>query len=326
MKPSINLLILSCGTRNLLVRCFKAEGNGISKVVGTDCSPYAPALYETDAHYIVPRMTEDNYLDTILDICRHESITAVLPLQEDELYLIASHQKLFTNESITPIVSDPEVIELCRDKFAFYKFMKKNNFPVITSCDSFDSFKHMHAAGDMKLPVFLKPSRGCGSIGIQKIEQMNLLEVLCQNQKEAYIIQNYADGEEFGADIYVDLLSQKPVTVFVKKKLRMRAGETEKSVSYWDDKLYSLIEKTVTSLHLTGPVDMDIFQVNGQYYISEINPRFGGGYPHAYNCGIDFPHMIAENLSGRENRPEAGKYEEGVCMLKYTDLIMMRIE
>ncbi len=326
MNPSINLLILSCGTRNLLVRYFKTEGNGIGKVVGTDCSPYAPALYETDAHYIVPRMTEDNYLDTILDICRHESITAVLPLQEDELYLIASHQKLFTNENITPIVSDPEVIELCRDKFAFYKFMKKNNFPVITSCDSFDSFKQMHAAGDMKLPVFLKPSRGCGSIGIQKIEQMNLLEVLCQNQKEAYIIQNYADGEEFGADIYVDLLSQKLVTVFVKKKLRMRAGETEKSVSYWDDKLYSLIEKTVTSLHLTGPVDMDIFQVNGQYYISEINPRFGGGYPHAYNCGIDFPHMIAENLSGRENRPEAGKYEEGVCMLKYTDLMMMRIE
>lgn len=326
MKPSINLLILSCGTRNLLVRYFKAEGNGIGKVVGTDCSPYAPALYETDAHYIVPRMTEDNYLDTILDICRRESITAVLPLQEDELYLIASHQKLFTDENIIPIVSDPEVIELCRDKFAFYNFMKKNNFPVITSCDSFDSFKQMLAAGDMKLPVFLKPSRGCGSIGIQKIEQLDLLEVLCQNQKEAYIIQNYADGEEFGADIYVDLLTQKLITVFVKKKLRMRAGETEKSVSYWDDKLYSLIEKTVTALHLAGPVDMDIFQVNGQYYISEINPRFGGGYPHAYNCGIDFPRMIAENLSGRENKPEAGKYEEGICMLKYTDLMMMRIE
>lgn len=326
MKPSINLLILSCGTRNLLVRYFKTGGNGIGRVVGTDCSPYAPALYETDAHYIVPRMTEDNYLDIILDICRRESITAVLPLQEDELYLIASHRKLFTDENIIPIVSDPEVIELCRDKFAFYNFMKKNNFPVITSCNSFNSFKQMYAAGDMKFPVFFKPSRGCGSIGIQKIEQLDLLEVLCRYQKEAYIIQNYADGEEFGADIYVDLLSQKPVTVFIKKKLRMRAGETEKSVSYWDDKLYSLIEKTVTALQLTGPVDMDIFQVNGQYYISEINPRFGGGYPHAYNCGIDFPHMIAENLSGRENKPEAGKYEEGVCMLKYTDLMMMRIE
>lgn len=325
MKSSINLLILSCGTRNLLIRYFKAAKNGIGKVIGTDCSPYAPALYEADTHYIVPRMTEAGYLDTILDICRLESIGAVLPLQEDELFLIASHRKLFTDKGITPIVSDPEMIELCRDKFAFYKYLKKNDFPVITSCDSFDSFRQMLKSGDMKLPVFLKPSRGCGSTGIQKIEQMDLLEVLCHNQKEACIIQNYADGMEFGADIYVDLLTQELITVFIKKKLRMRAGETEKSVSYWDDELYFLIKKVVAALHLIGPIDMDIFQINGQYYISEINPRFGGGYPHAYNCGIDFPHLIAENLSGRENKPEIGNYEEGVCMLKYTDLMITRI-
>lgn len=326
MNPTINLLILSCGTRNLLVRYFKAEGNGINNVVGTDCSPYAPALYETDTHYLVPRMTDPSYLDTILDICRQESINAILPLQEDELYLIASHRKMFTDEGIAPIVSAPDAIELCRDKFAFYKYLKENNFPVITSCDNLDSFRQMLQSGDMKFPVFLKPSRGCGSMGIQKIEQMDLLEVLCRSQKEAYIIQNYADGEEFGADIYVDLLTQKLAAVFVKKKLRMRAGETEKSVSYWDEALYSLIEKVIASLHLTGPIDMDIFRIDEQYYISEINPRFGGGYPHAYNCGINFPHMIAQNLSGRENKPQTGNYEQGICMLKYTDLMMSRIE
>lgn len=324
MKSSINLLILSCGTRNLLVRYFKSAGNGIGKVVGTDCSAYAPALYETDAHYLVPPMTDDNYLDIILDICSKESIAAVLPLQEDELYLIASNRKLFTDRGIIPIVSDPDAIELCRDKFAFYQYLKKNDFPVITSCDSFDSFQRMLQSGEMKLPVFLKPSRGCGSIGIQKVEQQELLEILCRNQKEAYLIQNYADGEEFGADIYVDLLTQKLVTVFIKKKLRMRAGETEKSVSYWDENLYRLIERTIDALHLTGPIDMDIFKINGQYYISEVNPRFGGGYPHAYNCGIDFPYLIAENLSGRANEPEAGNYEEGVCMLKYTDLLITK--
>lgn len=324
MKSTINLLILSCGTRNLLVRYFKAE-NGIGRVIGTDCSAYAPALYETDTHYIVPPMTDAGYLDTILDICHKESIAAVLPLQEDELYLIASNRKLFTDKGITPIVSAPEVIELCRDKFAFYHFLKQNNFPAITSCNSFDSFKRLLKSGDMKFPVFLKPSRGCGSIGIQKVEQMDLLEVLCQNQKEDYLIQNYADGEEYGADIYVDLLTGKLITIFIKKKLRMRAGETEKSVSYWDERLFSLIEKVVNTLRLTGPVDMDIFKINDQYFISEINPRFGGGYPHAYHCGVNFPYMIAENLSGRANNPEAGNYDEGICMLKFTDLLMTKL-
>ena len=320
---NLNLLILSCGTRNLLVRYFKDRANGFARVVGTDCSTYAPALYETDAHYIVPRMTDPSYLDTILEICHKEAINAVLPLQEDELFLIASHRQLFTEAGITPIVSAADAIELCRDKYDFYQYLKEHGLPAITTCCSFEAFRQEAAAGTMKLPVFLKPVRGCGSIGIQKVEQAGLLEALCRYQTEPYIIQNFAQGEEFGADIYIDLLTKQPVTVFVKKKLRMRAGETEKSVSYKDPALFELIGKTLSPLALTGPVDMDIFRIDGRYYISEINPRFGGGYPHAYNCGVNFPRLLANNLNGIANGRMIGHYETGVCMLKYTDLLTL---
>lgn len=320
----MNILILSCGTRNLLVRYFKEKGNGIEKAAGTDCSIYAPALYDTDVHYIVPRMTEPNYLDTILDICKKEKINAVLPLQEDELYLIAAHKNLFADIGVTPIVSNAETVDLCRDKFAFYKHLKKHHLPAITSVNSFKTFLKEQEAGTMSLPVFLKPTRGCGSVGIQKVEHLELLETLCKYADEEYLIQNFAKGEEYGADIYVDLLSRKPVAIFVKKKLRMRAGETEKSVSYKDEKLFDLIQKTVAALDLCGPIDMDIFQIEGEYYISEINPRFGGGYPHAYNCGVNFPKLIANNIAGIENTASIGSYEEGVCMLKYTDLMTLK--
>lgn len=325
MNQSVNILILSCGTRNLLVRYFKDKANGFHKVIGTDCSTYAPALYETDAHYIVPRMTEPSYLDTILEICHKEAVAAVLPLQEDELYLIASNRKLFTDAGIIPIVSAPESVELCRDKYAFYQYLKQNSLPAIPTCNSFEAFQKESEAGSMSMPVFIKPTRGCGSIGIQKVEQAGLLEALCHYQTDSYIIQNFVSGEEFGADIYIDLITKKPVTVFVKKKLRMRAGETEKSVSYKDKQLFELIEKTLSPLNLTGPVDMDIFCIDGQYYISEINPRFGGGYPHAYNCGVNFPRLIANNLAGKKNTADIGGYEEGMCMLKYTDLMMMQV-
>lgn len=321
----MNILILSCGTRNKLVRYFKEKGNGIEKIVGTDCSAYAPALYETDSHYLVPRMTSPDYLDIILDICKKEQIDAVLPLQEDELYLIASHQKLFTDAGITPIVSAPETIELCRDKYAFYKHLKNNNLPALQSCGSLAEFQSCLEKKEMDFPVFIKPIRGCGSIGIQKVENMELLSVLCKYSEDDLLIQSFSNGEEFGADIYVDMLSHQPVSVFVKKKLRMRAGETEKSVSVKDDKLFELIKKTVATLELSGPVDMDIFCIDGNYYISEINPRFGGGYPHAYSCGVNFPKLIAENISGNKNADTIGQYEDGICMLKYTDLMTMKI-
>ena len=101
--------------------------------------------------------------------------------------------------------------------------------------------------------------------------------------------------------------------------------ETEKSVSFKDEKLFDLIKKTVSTFELSGPVDMDIFCIDGNYFISEINPRFGGGYPHAYCCGVNFPKQIANNITGKENADTIGQYEDGICMLKYTDLMTMKL-
>ncbi|MCM1174266.1 MAG: ATP-grasp domain-containing protein [Blautia sp.] len=321
----MNILILSCGTRNKLMRYFKEPGNGIDRVVGADCSGYAPALYEADAHYLVPRMTSPDYPDILLDICRREKIDAVLPLQEDELFLIASHRQKFTDAGILPVVSEKKTVELCRDKYAFYQHMKQNGLPVLPSCLNVSEFQKRYENGEMEFPVFIKPVRGCGSIGVQKVDNIELLSVLCKYSSEDMLIQQFAEGDEYGVDLYVDMLSHMPVSVFIKKKLRMRAGETEKSISVKEEALFDLIRKTAASLSLSGPVDMDVFCVNGNYYLSEINPRFGGGYPHAHACGINFPKFIANNVAGRENTDAIGHYEEGICMLKYTDLMTLRL-
>ena len=63
----MNILILSCGTRNKIVQYTKKalEGKGLG--MATDMSPSAPALYEADKHYMVPRMTAPGYLNVIYD-------------------------------------------------------------------------------------------------------------------------------------------------------------------------------------------------------------------------------------------------------------------
>lgn len=302
---------------------FKAKESGFDKVVGTDCSTYAPALYEADRHYIVPRMTSPDYIDVILDICRKEGINVVLPLQEDELALLASKRQLFIEKGIMPVVSSPETVELCRDKYAFYEHMQKNEIPMLTSCKNLTEFQKYYEEKKMDFPVFIKPVRGCGSIGIQKVNNMELLSVLCKYSEDELLIQAFAEGEEYGVDVYVDMISHRPVSIFIKKKLRMRAGETEKSVSVKDEALFALIQKTASTLSLAGPIDMDVFCLNGRYYLSEINPRFGGGYPHAYACDVNFPKLIALNAAGKENADTIGNYDEGICMLKFSDLITL---
>lgn len=322
------ILILSCGTRNKLVRFFKEAFHSLpggGRVIVTDCSPWAPALYEADAFYLVPPMKDPGYEDRILEICMREQVNALLPLFEDELDLLAQNRKKFEEKGITAIVSDAESVAVCRDKYGFFSLLQKNGLPVLYTSASLEEFDSDYAEGKIGFPVFVKPVRGCGSVGISRVDNRELLGVLCRYSKEPLLIQQYADGEEFGADIYVDLISKKPVAIFTKKKVRMRAGETEKSISVKDPALFEVIEKTVSALSLAGPIDMDIFRIDGKYYISEINPRFGGGYPHAWHCNVRFPELIAKNLLGEENESQIGAYEADMCMMKYSDEIVRKL-
>lgn len=106
----------------------------------------------------------------------------------------------------------------------------------------------------------------------------------------------------------------------------MRAGETDKSLAVKETKLSSLAMDLLSVLPLSGPIDIDCFQMGDAYVISEINPRFGGGFPHAYECGENFMSYLQHNLGGKANRPRLGLYREGSMMIKYDDVMMVGID
>jgi len=144
------------------------------------------------------------------------------------------------------------------------------------------------------------------------------------NRYDSLMIQEYMDGIEYGADVYIDMISNEIVAIFLKEKIKMRAGETDKSVSRKNEKLFGLIKRFVKCTGLKGIIDIDIFEVNGEYFISEVNPRFGGGYPHAYACGVNIPEMIIKNINSKINSDVIGDYEEDVFMMKYSEIKMMK--
>ena len=69
---------------------------------------------------------------------------------------------------------------------------------------------------------------------------------------------------------------------------------------------------------------MDFFIKNGEYYLSEINPRFGGAYLHAYGAGVDFIKLILNNIHGIENQSIIGQYEDDVIMMMYDDVVIKK--
>ena len=319
----MNILIASCGTRNKIVQYFKQALRGRGKVVATDCSPNAPALYEADVHYIVPRITEENYLDTLYDICRKEKIKGVLSLIDPELSLLALHEKDFEKRGTTVIGSSYELCERTLNKWEMYRWLKDHGYYCARSYMDIEEFVRDVKAGLLTYPVFVKPAKGSASISISKAYDEETVRLLVSHG-EGMMIQEFLDGQEIGADCYIDLQSRKPVSVFTKKKIVMRAGETDKAISFKDEKLLALIERFIGEAGFLGQIDIDIFQIGEVYYISEINPRFGGGYPHAYECGVDHMELIVNNLEGRENRVITGQYEEGLIMMKYNEIMVRK--
>ena len=320
----MNILILSSGTRNKVVQYFKAALAGQGKVICTDMSNLAPSIYEADKFYIVPRMTAPGYIDVILDICKKEQVDGVLSLIDPELSLLAENRDKFKAVGTQVIGSSYQLCEMSLDKFQMFRWLTEHGYRCAKSYMDKEIFFADVEAGKAEYPVFVKPARGSASIAISKVYDRETVELLFSHS-DGLMIQEFLDGQEIGADVYIDMISREVVSIFTKKKILMRAGETDKAVSFRDEKLFALIKQFVEEAGFLGQIDIDIFLVNGEYYISEVNPRFGGGYPHAYECGCNHMELIVNNLRGNANPCRIGMYEEGICMMKYNEVMVKKI-
>lgn len=320
----MNILFCSAGRRVELLKDFRKSMDEGDRLVAADLSNLAPALYVADAYYLVPRIDDPNYLDTILDICRKEKINAVTTLIDPEIELLARHRDSFEAIGVEVLAPYTETAELCFDKFKMYQFFTAHGIPTTDTWGDYSSAMTAVEDGSLKFPVFVKPRTGSGSVGAQKVSDADTLKKLCEADP-SLIIQRLMDGD-LDADVYIDTISHKAVSAFSKRKLETKIGGASKTVSFKDEKLFSFIQQICGLLKFNGPVDMDFFYQDGMYYISEVNPRFGGAYLHAYGAGVDFIKLIKNNLNGIENAPVFGNYEEDVVMMMYDSVVIKKID
>jgi carbamoyl-phosphate synthase large subunit len=315
-----NVLILSAGTRDKVVQYFKKELGSQGKIIATDCSNIAPAIYDADLAYLVPPITADGYIEKVLEICRKEEITGVFSLIDPELSLLAKERARFEEIGVTPVVSSYDLCETCLDKYRMYQLLQENGIRTAKCYIDRKEFMKAKKAGEISYPVFVKPQKGSASININRVTTDAEIETLFCIYDDL-MIQEYMNGQEYGADVYIDLISGKCTSIFLKKKIKMRAGETDKSVSVKDPELFERIRAFVEKCGFRGMIDIDLFLIDGKWYLSEVNPRFGGGFPHAYGCGVNTPAAVIRNLQGQENPVTIGDYAEGIYMMKYNEVM-----
>ena len=310
----MNILFTCAGRRTYLLKYFKDQLGDKGKVVGADMQLSAPALTAADIKVPVPAVYSHDYVDQIIDICKKHNINAIISLNDLELPILAANKKRFVGIGVIPIVSDMEVIDICFDKLKTANYIESIG---LLSPKTFVNYKDAVVAiknGILSFPLILKPRWGSGSIGIEMVNSLEELEeiysLLLKKIKksilataslgdEYIIIQEKIDGQEYGMDVMNDL-NGKTRGVSVKKKLAMRAGETDKAQTVENTDIRAIGQKLGENLRHIGNLDVDIFESNGKYYVLELNPRFGGGFPFSYESGVNFPKAIIEWLNGSD--------------------------
>ena len=321
----MNILMCSVGRRGELLKNFKKSMPKGSKIVATDLSPYAPALYFADKQYLVPCIDHPTYIDVIFDICKKEKINAITTFIDPEIEILAKNRKGFSELGVEVLAPYEKTAELCFDKYKMFKYLESCKISTVMTWGTIEEFDEARRLGKVEFPVFVKPRTGSGSVGARKVYSYeNLLEVT--KKDPTLIIQEFMDCEDLDADVYIDTITHEAVSAFLKKKIETRIGGASKTVSFKDDKLFAFVSEIVKILQFNGPIDMDFFYRNGKYYLSEINPRFGGAYLHAYGAGVDFIKLIENNLRGISNTSNFGDYEEGVVMMMYDSVVIKKAE
>lgn len=319
----MNILFCSAGRRVELLKDFRKSMDKGDRIIAADLSNLAPALYVADTYYLVPRIDDPAYLDRILDICRREKINAVTTLIDPEIELLAKNRARFEEIGVEVLAPYTETAELCFDKFKMYQYLTAHGVPTTETWGDYASAMEAVESGSLVFPVFVKPRTGSGSVGARKVRDAETLKALC-DADPSLIVQRLMQGD-LDADVYIDTISHKAVSAFSKRKLETKIGGASKTISFKDENLFEFIRRITELLKFNGPVDMDFFYQDGTYYLSEVNPRFGGAYLHAYGAGVDFIKLIKNNLDGIENAPVFGNYEDDVVMMMYDSVVITKI-
>lgn len=323
----MNILFTCAGRRTYLLKYFKENLSEDDKIVATDMQLSAPALQAADVKIQVPAVYDPKYIDITLDICKKQKIDALLCLNDLELPILAENKARFEALGVKIIVSDPEVIDICFDKYKTAQWVESIGLNAPKTYVTLASAKEALAKGEISFPLFMKPRWGSGSIGLETIDDMEELDIyyhlLMKKIKktilatasvgdEYIMIQEKLTGKEFGLDVMNDLQGNN-VAVSVKQKLAMRAGETDKAITVDLPEVREMGATIGRNLKHVGNLDVDIMQrANGDYCVLELNPRFGGGYPFSYEAGVNMPWAIikwlrGENVDAAILQPKIGK-------------------
>ena len=303
----MTVVLFTCaGQRVDIVRAFRAAG---ALALAADADELAPALYHADRRVLVPLIADPGYVDAIAALVREHDVRLIVPLNDlDHPVLSRARARL---EPAVVLLPDAEVCDRMSDKLEAHRFFIEHGIA------SPRSWAPAEVTGDARYPLLVKARQGFGSRHIYRAEDPGQLAFFLAYTGMPSFVQERCLGEEFSIDVFCDLdgrcLNAIPRTMILSK-----GGESIKGTSLQDPELIEYGRLVSETVGIKGPANVQCFrEPDGSLPVTDVNTRFGGGFPVPLAAGGRYPELALALARGESPEPRLGEFEEGVTMTRF---------
>jgi carbamoyl-phosphate synthase large subunit len=293
-KPNVcfgNILVTSASKKIGLLKAVKKASNKISsdiKLYSGDTNPNALCKYFTDDFYLMPKTTESTKSE-ILNWCKDNNITAIVPTRDGELLFWANWKLELLSNGIKVMVPNEHAVEACLDKLLFSSSCRKLNLPAINSdlkienCEfNFFVVKERYGAGSQSI-----------AINVDKESALKHSETL-----ENPLFQPFVPGSEISVDSYI---TESGIVKGIVTRFRsvIDNGESVITETFFNETLNNQLLDIIKKLNLYGHVILQIIlDANNKIQIIECNSRFGGASTLSLEAGLDSFYWFLHEANG----------------------------
>jgi len=319
----MNVLISAAGRRVRLVQLFReslARLGLSSKVYACDSSPLSAALYAADDHFLVPPACDPQHIPFLLGVCADRKIGLVVSVNDAELIQYAEARERFEEQGTYIAIAHPDAVRVSRDKHKTHAWFLENDFPAPRRWCT----RPAPSLADLPLPVIVKPARGSAGIGVKLVRKREELEEVLHATEDP-VIEEWQTGREFTVNVLASRDGQL-VCAVPHLRLEVRGGEVSKGRTFRHEGLEKLARRLVERLSgCRGPLNFQGFlDATGDVRLTEINARFGGGYPLAHAAGATFTDWLLMEQLGRPIPRGFAGWQSDVVMMRYDREIVGR--
>jgi carbamoyl-phosphate synthase large subunit len=236
------------------------------------------------------------------------AVDLIVPLTDlDQLTLARAGDDI----AVPVLLSPADVVEQMGDKYLAHGALGRLGLA------SPPSWLPQDLPAGLRYPVAVKAREGFGSRHIYVAHDDAELEYHLAHTPVPSFVQSWCLGEEFSIDVFSDM-DGRCLNAIPRTMLLSKGGESIKGISIKDRELIEHGARVAEIVGIKGPANVQCFrEPDGSLPITDVNTRFGGGFPVPLAAGGRYPELALALARGEKPQPRLGDFTEGVAMTRY---------